>query len=303
MKRVTQQWWGAGLVAVASVFAVAATSFAAETDSAGAYDAKVSNADRAFRNFTYETATLSEGQVRVELRGLKVGDKDEIRLNTIGLRVRRVFPNEPVSSLDDGEVSGGQIDLLTSYGFAKGAEIGMDIPMIIESIRFSDGSRKRGENIGDVRLYGKFQQDVATHCAVGAGLDMSLPTAPGGRNHSGDGFGTGEIGATPFVSARYQNGRVGFGANLGYQFYSGDVSNVFHYGAEAVVRPHRLFALRTEIAGRVFSEVGENWQDLTLLPGVDYRLTDWISIRPTGIVGLTHTALDWGIGLGLAATL
>jgi outer membrane protein OmpA-like peptidoglycan-associated protein len=74
---------------------------------------------------------------------------------------------------------------------------------------------------------------------------------------------------------------------------------VLNYGAEVIVRANQYLALRTEIAGRVFDQNGR-FHNLQVLPGVDFKWSDLITIRPTGMIGGTNTALDWGIGVGIA---
>ena len=265
---------------------IAAVSFI--TTAGAALGADVTDADRTFRNFTRETATVPEGQVRVEIRGLSVHDEGKTRLNTIGV----LQPRDSVKS-----VSGGIIDLLASYGLGKTAEIGLDIPGVIEEKRPTSGPTVNNSDIGDVLLYGKFKHSVAEHCAVGAALEMTMPNGPQHKS-----FGSGELGVTPVVSTRYQQGPLGVGGNVAYTTYTGDVPDVFNYGAEIIVRPSELWALRAEIAGRVFHQRGTRWHDLTILPGIDFNLSNNITIRPTFLANGTKSALDWGIGCGVAVS-
>jgi outer membrane protein OmpA-like peptidoglycan-associated protein len=141
---------------------------------------------------------------------------------------------------------------------------------------------------------------------VGGSFELTLPNGP---THKG--FGTDEMSFTPSVSTRYQRGLVALGANVGYQIYTGDqrpvvngndfqAVDIFHYGAEVIVRASDTVALRTEVAGRIWSQNGDRWNDSVLLPGIDVNISDALTFRPTGWVGLTSTALDWGIGAGLA---
>jgi hypothetical protein len=41
---------------------------------------------------------------------------------------------------------------------------------------------------------------------------------------------------------------------------------------------------------------------VTVLPGVDINLAHNVALRPTGLVGLTSSAPEWGIGAGVAVT-
>jgi len=278
MKGATQSWIAAGL-AVLACLGVAGRAAATDT----------TEADRMYRNFTRETATLSDGQARVEVRGLELQDEENTRLNLYG---NLQLPKHSVDKVD-----GGVVDLLGSYGFAKNAELGIDIPGIIESKRLSSGQRINNSDIADITLYGKFKRSVAEHCWAGGGVELTLPNGPKDK-----GFSTGELGVNPFISTRYQRGAFAVGTNVGFDFYSGDVSDVFNYGVEAVVRGGESYALRTEIAGRVWNQAGQRFHDATMLPGIDFNVANNLTIRPTGLANLTKTALDWGVGIGLAGT-
>jgi len=276
MKGAAQRWI-AGNIAAATFITMAGTALAAD----------VTDADRTFRNFTRETATVPDGQVRLEVRGLQTQDEEKTKLNTIGI----LQPRNAVRS-----INGGVIDLLASYGVTKNAEIGLDIPGIFEEKQLNGKPTINESDIGDVLVYGKFKHEVAAHCAVGAALELTMPNGP---EHKG--FGSGELGVTPVVSTRYQEGLWGVGANVGYTTYTGDVPDVFNYGAEIILRPSDIWALRTELAGRVFHERSTRWSDLTILPGIDFNLSNNVTIRPTGLVGGTD-ALDYGFGCGLAVS-
>jgi outer membrane protein OmpA-like peptidoglycan-associated protein len=275
MKGVAQRWIVAQ-VAGMSLIAGAGTAFAAD----------VTDADRTYRNFFSETATVSEREVRLEGRGLMLQESNTTKENLYGL----LFPRGQVDSL-----TGGVLELLGSYGLAKNAEVGFDIPGFIQSVNQTDGTTVNESGIGDLQLYGKFKYSVAQHCDAGAGVQMSLP------NGSEDkGFGTGDLGLTPFVSAQYQRGPVRLGINTGYQFFTGDATNVYQYGAEAIWRASSTYAFRTEIAGRVYNQRGVTWNDLAILPGIDFNFSDNLTFRPTGYAGLTTPAFEWGIGIGVA---
>jgi len=109
------------------------------------------------------------------------------------------------------------------------------------------------------------------------------------------------VGVNPFVSTRYQRGPFSVGAHGGYLFHSGDVPGVFNYSAAGIVRPAATYALRVELSGRLLKDGGDYFNDVVLLPGLEVNLIDHVAIRPTGRANLTHDALDWGLGLGIAA--
>ena len=153
------------------------------------------------------------------------------------------------------QLSGGEIDLLGSYGLGKNAEVGFIVPGLFQSLRFQNttgpDSTLNEQDVGDLQLYGKFKHSVAEHCAIGGGVELDLPNGPKNK-----GFTTGETGVTPFVSTRYQRGPYALGVNAGYEMYSGSPPDVFHYGSEVIVRVSENWAFRTELAGRVFKDGG-----------------------------------------------
>jgi outer membrane protein OmpA-like peptidoglycan-associated protein len=288
MKRAAQRW----MVAQIAGLCLAATA----TVASGA-DVAVTDADRTFKNFTRESATVSQDEVRLEVRGLMEQDEENTKLDLLGFPVNRL----PGTTGGVNGINGGIIDLVASYGFAKNAEVGFILPGYIQSLSLNSGAKDvNNSDVGDLMLYGKFQRAVAEHWNVGAGLELTTPNGPVNK-----GFGTGSVGLNPIISTRYQQGRVGVGTNVGFNFYTGDFPDVFNYGAEVILRASKSFAIRTEIAGRLFNQGGRfggRYHDLTILPGIDFKWSDTLTIRPTGLANGTDTALDWGIGLGIATT-
>lgn len=308
-----------GFVAVLTGLTVVAAAAECRAQAAEPKPVAVTDADRVFRNFTRESATVDQGQVRVEVRALRTeetsdgGDPDCIgpnrencaRLNTIGQRVLGVE-----------DVKGGVIDVVASYGLFQNAEVGAIFPVIIETITRDDGSKETDEGIGDLLFYGKYKQPVAENCTVSGGLELTAPTgdetqiqtmprrfrvngSAAGRGYSA--FGTSEIGLNPFASTRYQNGRFAVGAHVGYNFYTGDaVPDVFNWSTHGIVRITELASFRTELSGRLFDQFGTRWNDIVMMPGIDFILSDNITLRPEGLANITGTAQDWGIGLGIA---
>ena len=286
MKGAAQRWFVAGFMA---------TSFTIAAGAARAVD--VTDADRTWTNYAREAATVGDNNVRLELRGMSVADEGGNRLNIIGLRLRSLYPDRKVNQL-----SGGEIDLLGSYGLGKSGEVGFIVPGYFQSLRFDNKDPQTGntldqQDIGDVELYAKFKHTVAEHCAIGAGLELTLPNGPENK-----GLSTGEASFTPVVSTRYQRGPVAVGINAGYQIYNGNPVDVFHYGSEVILRASEAWAFRTELAGRVFKDGGHSFDALQILPGIDYNLTPNLTLRPQGMAGLTNSAIDWGVGAGVAFT-
>ena len=270
-------------------------------------EVEVTDKDRVFRNFTREAAVLGEGRFRLEVRGFTLDDEEEPELDLSGFPLGEVAErvnaaNNGQTAFEPNRVQGEIIDLLGSYGVGANAEIGFDVPFLIQKTRLvdatsSDVDTRNDQDVGDVLLYGKFKRMVAKNCALAAGVELNLPTGVERK-----GFGTGEFGANPFLSSRYQQGRWGVGAHIGYQIYTGSVDDAFNYSAEALVRGNEHYALRTEIAGRYFRALGQQFNDIVVMPGFDLYLSDNFTIRPTGLAGLTDEALDWGIGVGIALT-
>src|SRR5438552_5675670 len=104
MKCAAQRWIVASIAGVALAYAAAPAAAAEVTDN-----------DRTFRNFTRESATVGDGHIRVEIRGLHAQDEENTRLNLYGL----LLPKGQTK-----EVTGGVVDLLASYGLGKNAEAG-----------------------------------------------------------------------------------------------------------------------------------------------------------------------------------
>jgi hypothetical protein len=280
MKGVAYRWILVGITAIG----VALPARAAD-------QANVTDADRVYRNYTREAATVGEGQVRLELRALGLQDGNNTRLNLLGFRVRESVHSE----------TGGIFDLLGSYGLGKVGEAGFLVPVFVQNqkILASDGSYYRTENkdVGDVQLYTKFKRPVAEHCAMAGGVELSIPTGIERKS-----FGTGEVAVNPFLSTRYQNGRLAVGAHIGYQVYTGNVPDILNYSVEVIARANETYAFRAELSGRLFTEKGDQYHDVVVLPGIDYTLTPNLTLRPTGLANVTDEAIDWGLGMGVAYT-
>jgi hypothetical protein len=254
----------------------------------------VSDADRGFRNFSRDAATLNSGQIRLEVQGLTLHDDNEYprtRTENGQTIVQRPAKLSPVGFRTDYKsITANQVNLLASYGLAKNAEIGFLMPYMTSST-----DTKYEEDAGDLQLYVKFRREVAERCALGFGAEVSVPT--GNENKQ---LGTGETGLNPFVSTRYSYKALAVGGHVGYQVFSGDVPDVFNWSFDVIVRPAASYALRTEVTGRLFHQRGSHNNDITMWPGVDVNFAENFTIRPTGIVHLTDLAYDWGLGLGLA---
>ena len=279
--------------------------------------ADVTDNDRMFRSYTRETATVPQGQLRLEVQGMDLQSEGNSHVNIIGL---------PVTNVDS--ISGGVIDLVASYGLAKNTEVGLVIPGLIESERFkvpvqcvggpkngaacttnadcgtggvctlvTPGSSQTNSDVGDLLLYVKFKHQVAEHCWMGGGVEVTTPNSSEGK-----GFTTGDFSFNPVASTRYQRGPFAVGAHAGAQIYNGETPNAFNYSIEGLVRPAETYALRTEWAGRIYSQGGTRIWDAQVLPGIDVNLANNLIVRPEGMIKGSTDSWDWGIGVGLATT-
>jgi hypothetical protein len=271
-------------------------------------EANVTDRDRSFRNFTRDTATVGDRRIRLEVRGFTLEDDRDVEVNIAGLpieKVQRDLTNSQPGTLPRvSRVQGGVIDLLGSYGLGDRAEVGFDVPYLFETVDVVDvnsgsGYTKNSQDVGDTILYGKFKRQMAEHWALALGMELSMPTGIEKKW-----LGTGEFGFNPFISTRYQRGRLGGEIHVGYQIYTGDeFKDVLNYSGVVYARGSEHYLLRVEVSGRYFDAFGRRLDDVVLMPGLDFNFSDSITIRPTGLTKITDNALDWGIGLGLAVTL
>ena len=118
------------------------------------------------------------------------------------------------------------------------------------------------QDVGDLKLYGKFKHSVAEHCSIGGGVELTMPNGP-----RDTGLSRGEFGATPVLSTRYEYGKYALGVNAAYEMYTRHAVDVFDYGTEGIVRVSETWDFRTEIAGRVFKDGGHSFDALQLPPG------------------------------------
>ncbi len=156
MKGAGQMW------VVASMMAVVLIS------SAGAFAVDVTDNDRAFNNFIHETATVPQGQLRLEVRGMKeqaeIPTEDQNELDPHINVARQLVQPQGRNSIQD--LNSGFIDLVASYGLGKNAELGLDFPGLFEEKRVKNldtGAKttEQSNDLGDVQLYTKFKHSVA----------------------------------------------------------------------------------------------------------------------------------------------
>lgn len=270
----------------------------------------VTDKDRMWANFTREAAVVGDRSFWIELRGMKLMNDQQIKqpdVNdptknvegpTLGLNGYPVKPFAQKQGQNVTSINGGRFDLIGAYGI-ESWEVGGDLPFVMQQqIDFADGTFQNDANVGDLVFYGKYKMALADDWSGGLGMEMSIPSGP-----SSNLLGSGDLGLNPFLSARYQSGRVGLGGHVGFLLNTGDQPQVFNWSIQGVVRGNHFYALRTEINGRLFNDVGSTFNDVAVYPGLDINLFDNFIIRPEGLAHLSTDAINWGIGLGLVFTM
>jgi hypothetical protein len=203
---------------------------------------------------------------------------------------------------DDGEVSANVITVEPRlvYG-SRLFEAGLFIPH--HWLHAQGFSLTQDENgIGDIRLYGKVIPLRSRWADAGLGFDVSFPS--GDQNK---GLGAGEVGLLPYGAASAHLGPVDVRMHLGYRAFTGSETDVFGnafppnsfvYGGGFFTALLNRVGLRAEFVGQSFNS--RRAEDLlSFEPGIDVR---WpfgavdVFVRPTGAVGLTAAAPDWGVG-------
>lgn len=290
---------------------------AAEPASAPASRSDISDRDRVWVNFTREAANVGHKQFWIELRGMKLMDDQQIKQPDSTGEPGATFEGPTLNlagyALNDDnrcgglagesgcvtDIDGGRLDLVGAYGLLSTLEVGFDFPFVMqESVNFSNDADANEVGIGDLTLYGKFKRQLTEHVAGAAGLEINAPTGA-----SSKGFGAGHTGLNPFLSARYQSGRVALGSHVGFLLNVDDPPDVFNWSLQGIVRGNALFSLRCEVNGRLFNSGGETYNDVAVWPGLDFNLTDYFIIRPQGLAHLSTDAINWGLGVGFVFTM
>lgn len=272
---------------------------------------QVSERDRVWWNFNRETAVVGAGKLRLALRGeiINKGTNDRHQDLT-------GFPLddfERLIAIQTGKeefvrsVEGGRFDLRAAYGLGSTAEIGFDLPFYTQSIKFfgdnpdinfvSDQPTINNEGTGDLVLYGKFRRHLSNRFTVGGGLEIWTPTGSERKR-----LGTGELGFNPFFNMRYDFDHIAFGGHMGFLMYPSDFIDVFNYSVYTIVRRSETLAFRLELNGRHYKE-GDEYNDLSVLPGLDWSLTERVTLRPQGRFHLTDEAWEWGAGVAIVVEL
>ncbi|MFN8640775.1 MAG: hypothetical protein U0802_03620 [Candidatus Binatia bacterium] len=270
----------------------------------------VTDNDRMWANFNREAAVVGDRRFWIELRGMKLMNDQQIKQPdvtdptknvegpTLGLNGYPIKPFAEKKGSNVTSIDGGTFNLIGAYGI-ESWEVGGNLPFVMQQqISFATERPEQDVNVGDLVLYGKYKMALADHWSGGLGMEMSIPSGP-----SSDLLGSGDLGLNPFLSTRYQSGRVGLGGHLGFLLNTGDQPQVFNWSVQGVVRGNHFYALRTEINGRLFNDVGSTFNDIAVYPGLDINLFDNVIIRPEGLAHLTTDAINWGIGIGFVFTM
>lgn len=281
----------------------------ASAGSSAVRTADVTDRDRTWASFSREAAIVGDGHFWVELRAMKLNDDqgsrkeddDGVKVSGPALGLSGYPVNEFEKQNDDfvEEIDGGRFDLIGAYGLGPYWELGMDLPFVMQQqISLANSPAQNDVGVGDLMFYGKFKKELAEHWAGALGLEMSIPTGDEDKL-----FGSGELGLNPFLSSRYQSGRVAVGAHVGFLLNTNTQPDVFNWSVQGIARGTEVYSLRAEIVGRVFRDFGETFNDISVYPGIDFNLTDNVIIRPEGLAHITDDAIDWGIGIGFVFTM
>jgi len=263
---------------------------------------QVTERDRLWVNFTREAAHVGSGKLRLAVQGLAINKSTRDRtVDLTGFPVDDLEKALEIAGTPDTveNIDGLRFDLVGSYGLGPYAEFGVDMPFFSQSLRFEgDTPTENTGDVGDLMIYTKFRKMVADNTSVGGGMELSVPTGSERKR-----LGTGELAFNPFVNARHTWGRIAVGGHVGFAISEGDVADVFNYSAFAIARATNLLALRVELNGRFFKDFGQDFNDVSIWPGIDLNVTERITIRPQGLAGLTSDAWEWGIGAAVVVDL
>jgi len=190
-----------------------------------------------------------------------------------------------------------------AYG-GENWEAGIQIPYIRVDGRACYGRfgcvKDGSDGIGDIQLFGKYVARFE-HVHFGGGLDLSLPSGDEDK-----GFGAGELGVAPFGTAALVFDQIELRSHVGGMLYTESDDGPYgpipprylFYGGGLFFGLNEYVAVRAEVNGALFDR-SRYENDVSFQPGVDVRIPLGVIdmlLRPTGFVGLTHAAPDWGVG-------
>jgi len=182
-----------------------------------------------------------------------------------------------------------------AYG-QKMWEAGLEVPYHWVDVDTSLGDFDE-DGIGDLRTWGKFIPLDGPMLTAGGGMQISFPTG------DEDDFGSGEVEILPFITGSVHLGILDIRGHVGLNILTeGDTdADSLVYGFGGFMPIGEYVALRGEF--NTF-RVNDNDNAVTsFLPGIDFRIPAGpvdVLIRPTGEVGISNLAADWGIGGSVA---
>jgi hypothetical protein len=193
---------------------------------------------------------------------------------------------------------GPDIDFVTAFArLAYGAdnwELGAQLPYAYAD--YPGGGTDDG--LADMTMWGKILALRTDTAALGGGMELTFPTG-----HKG--FTTDEYGFMPFVNGALTLGWASLRGSFGYDIYTGggDRSDNLDYNLSVLLPAGDQFAFRAEIVGQHYLD--SKADPVGLVTGFDVSLpcpsSDWeLLVRPSGLVGFTDEAANWGLGISLA---
>jgi hypothetical protein len=276
------------LTIVVGLIAAVAVPFAALGQEAGAKQAEPARTMpvRSFDRFEFDTAAV----------------------NGFWAEVGSVYDNTNIKPADVPGLDVKDLDRETSFArFAYGGNDKWEASLLVPYIHFDgkvNGSDTDHTGVGDIKLSGKYLPLHTKVFNAGVGAQLSLPS--GNDNH---GLGTGEFGALPFFTGAFNLALLEVRGHVGWEFLAGNHNN--DQKADRLVYGFGIFMplwdridLRNEFSGTQLDRPGKP-KIVNYLIGLDVRLPigDYdILLRPTGLIGVTDRAPDWGIGGSIVFT-
>lgn len=214
----------------------------------------------------------------------------------------RGFRGEIAGMYTEDHADAGIVEARLGYGQQYG-EAGVVLPYInLDHLaRYEGDSYSMGDpneqGIGDLRLYGKVTPLQIALLDIGGGFELSVPT---GQERSG--LGAGEHGYLPYLTSRLHLNVIDIGAHLGYRWYSGHESapEELVYGGAIFLPLTKGIVARAEFSGDTYNIPGVDVDAVRFEPGIDFSAEFGSNMifqfRPAGLVGMTDSAENWGIG-------
>lgn len=201
------------------------------------------------------------------------------------------FYEESTDSQRDADLGLKTAAMRFAYGQAKW-EAGLQLPYHLLDGHVL-GADVDEDGVGDLEAWGKYIPLRSALLDAGAGIQLSLPTG------DEDDFGSGEVEILPFITGTFHLGLVDLRGHVGLNILTeGDTdadSLVYGFGMFAPVGEY--VALRAEF--NTFRVDDNDHPVTTFYPGVDFRIPAGpvdILLRPTGAMGISELAADWGVG-------